>query len=89
MLACVRRRSMRSSGVPPAPNRRSKITCGLRSIGSGDVGDDHEIVFAYAQLYPAPQTPSAPTSSMHISSDGSGFSWPMLCASTWSIVMPA
>ncbi len=50
MLACVCRRSMRSSGVPPAPNRRSKMTCGLRSIGSGEVGDDHEIVFAYAQL---------------------------------------
>ena len=39
MLACVARRSMRSSGVLPAPNNRSKITCGLRSIGKGDVGD--------------------------------------------------
>ena len=31
--------------VPPEPNRRSKATCGSSSIGSGWVGEAHEIEF--------------------------------------------
>jgi hypothetical protein len=31
--------------VLPSPNIRSNTTCGFNSIGSGEVGDDQEIVF--------------------------------------------
>ena len=45
MLRSSRLRAERSSGLPPSPNSRSNTTCGLRSIGSGEVGDDQEIEF--------------------------------------------
>ncbi len=50
MLRSSRLRAARSAGVLPSPNRRSNTPCGLRSMGSGVVGDDHEIEFVYAQL---------------------------------------
>ena len=43
-------RAARWAGVPGRPNRRSNTTRGLISIGSGVVGELHEIVFVYAQL---------------------------------------
>jgi len=55
-------RAVRTSGVAPLPNRRSKTTCGLSSIGSGlvrgmlspgrpeDGSPTHEIEFVYEQL---------------------------------------
>ena len=45
MLWSRLRRAVRCSAVLPSPNIRSKTTCGFSSIGSGDVGDDQEIVF--------------------------------------------
>jgi hypothetical protein len=50
MLLSRLRRAARSSDVLPSPNIRSKTTCGLSSIGSGEVGDAQEIVFVYVQL---------------------------------------
>ena len=61
MLRLCRSRSARSSGVAPLPNRRSKTTCGLSSIGSGLVrgsgspgsavgSPTHEIELVYEQL---------------------------------------
>jgi hypothetical protein len=50
MLRSSRLRAARSSGVLPSPNSRSNTTCGLRSIGSGEVGEDQEIELVYAQL---------------------------------------
>ena len=50
-------RSTRSSFVPPSPNSRSNTTLGLFSTGSGVVGDCHDTVFMYAQLYPASHWP--------------------------------
>jgi hypothetical protein len=35
----------RSASDAPSPNRRSNAVRGLISIGSGVVGDDHEMVF--------------------------------------------
>ena len=45
MLRSRWRRAARCSAVLPSPNIRSNTTCGLSSIGSGCVGDAHEIVF--------------------------------------------
>ena len=45
MLWSRLRRAARCSVVVPSPNIRSNTTCGFSSIGSGDVGDAHEIVF--------------------------------------------
>ncbi len=45
MLACCSRRALRSSGELPSPNMRSKIVCGLISMGSGRSGACQEIVF--------------------------------------------
>ena len=62
VLACLRVIGVEDAAVPlharqraapafPArPNSRSNTTRGLISIGSGVVGDAHEIVFMYAQL---------------------------------------
>jgi len=60
MLRFWRMRAARTSGVAPLPNRRSKTTCGLSSIGSGLVrgtvsisgvgSSTHEIEFVYEQL---------------------------------------
>ena len=44
MLWSRLRRAVRCSAVLPSPNIRSNTTCGLSSIGSGEVGDAHEIV---------------------------------------------
>jgi hypothetical protein len=46
----VRLLAARASGVLPSPNSRSNTTCGFRSIGRGDVGEDQAIEFVYAQL---------------------------------------
>jgi hypothetical protein len=73
--------------VLPSPNSRSKTTCGLFSMGSGDFGPCHEIVFRYAQDRPAPQL-SEP-SSIDSSSEGRGVAWPMCFATTWSRLMPS
>ena len=60
MLRFCFMRAARTSGVAPLPNRRSKTTCGLSSIGSGlvrgigsvsGVGSSiQEIEFVYEQL---------------------------------------
>ena len=43
-------RATRSASEPGLPNIRSNTTRGFVSIGSGVVGDFHEMVFMYAQL---------------------------------------
>ena len=54
-----RSRAARSVAVPVASlNMRSKTSRGSISIGSGVVGDDHEMVFMYAQLNPGVQPPT-------------------------------
>ena len=45
MLRCVSMRAALSSAVAPSPNIRSNTTRGLISIGIGEVGVRHEIVF--------------------------------------------
>jgi hypothetical protein len=45
MLRCVSMRCSRSCALAPSPNIRSNTTRGLISIGSGDVGVRHEMVF--------------------------------------------
>ena len=42
-FSCIR--ASRCAGVPAPPNMRSNTTRGFVSIGSGDVGPAHEIVF--------------------------------------------
>src|SRR5687768_18541567 len=90
-------RCARCSGVEPLPNRRSKTTCGLSSIGSGlvrgtfssgGVGSSiHEIELVYEQLYPSPQLLELEFGSSTAScSEGSSVSCPILRAMIWSIV---
>ena len=50
MLRSSRRPAGARPSDPPSPNSRSNAVRGLISIGSGVVGDAHEIVFMYAQL---------------------------------------
>ena len=60
---CCRLRSVRASrcsGVPARPNIRSNTARGLISIGSGVVGELHEIVLMYAQLNPLVHAPDVP-----------------------------
>jgi len=45
MLLSSRSCARRSDADPPSPNRRSNAVRGLISIGSGVVGDAHEMVF--------------------------------------------
>ena len=45
ILRFCSRRAARSAAVPPAPNKRSKATCGSSSIGNGWVGLAQEMVF--------------------------------------------
>ena len=52
MLAWVRRRRARSSGVPPAPKSWSNATRGSRVMGSGSVGEAQLMESVYAQAYP-------------------------------------
>ncbi len=68
-LDSCRCRAARSAGVLPSPSRRSNTTRGFVSIGSGVCGVRYEI--------------DAPDSSAS-SSDGSGVSWPICRAATWS-----
>ena len=83
-------RARRSAGVPGRPNIRSKTTRGLISMGSGVVGELHEIVFVYAQLNPLVHAPMYPVKSVVASSsDGNGVSCPICAATIWSIVVPA
>ena len=78
---CSRRAARSLGSVPPVPNSRSNTTCGSSSIGRGCVGDDHEMVFEYVQLYPSPQLLEfAPGSSSASCSDGSSESCPILLA---------
>ena len=74
------RRARRSASELPSPNSFSKTSRGLFCIGSGSVGDFHEIELRYAQLNAASQASTA--SSIDSSSDGSGVSWPMCFAAT-------
>ena len=74
------RRPRRSAGVAPSPNSFSNTSRGLLCIGSGWVGDFHEMELRYAQLKLASQVST--DSSIDNSSDGSGVSWPMCCAAT-------
>src|SRR5947207_8932124 len=71
MLFCWRLRVARLAAVPACPNSRSNTSRGLISIGSGFVGELHEIVLRYAQLKPGEHAPTYPVkSSVATSSDG-------------------
>ena len=74
------RRIIRSAAVPPSPNSRSKTARGLLSIGIGVVGDFHEKVCWYTQLYPFSQLPTMMSWSRVICSDCSGVSRPIRAA---------
>jgi hypothetical protein len=74
------RRARRSASLLPSPNSFSNTSRGLFCIGSGWVGDFHEIELRYAQLNVASHASTA--SSIESSSDGSGVSCPMCCAAT-------
>ena len=89
MLRFRRLRACRCAGVPGTPNSRSKTTRGLVSIGSGVVGEDHEMVFMYEQLNPVSHAPTYEVkSSVANSSEGKTVSWPICLAMTWSIDTP-
>ncbi len=58
MLFSCRLRVARLAAVPAWPNNRSNTVRGLISIGSGFVGELHEMVLRYAQLNPGEQAPT-------------------------------
>src|SRR5438093_6033779 len=85
MLRFFRSSLWRSFADPPSPNRRSKITRGSASVGSGFVGEDHDKLFWYTQAYPLSQLPTIAMRSVPSSSDGICVSLPICFAIIWSI----
>ena len=57
--------------MPPLPNKRSNTTRGLFSLGIGVVGELHDSVFKYTQLYALSHMPASTLKSIDSSSDGS------------------
>src|SRR5262249_58419817 len=80
----------RGEGVPGSQKTRRKMMGGLISMGGGVVGVFKKLVLMYARVWAVPHPPIQPVkSSVASSSEGSGVSWPILLAITWSMVVPA